>query len=348
MILATALLLTGGPQAQLKMKDVEVGAGRQAKTGDIVTVEYTGKLTDGKQFDSSKGKQPFSFVLGQGMVIKGWDQGVVGMKVGGKRHLTIPADLGYGADGNGDIPPNATLEFDIDLLRVDDPNEPAKDEITTVTPGKGTGAERGDEVAMCWRGTFINGKEFLNTTEPRKVATITIGTSRLPKGISDAFMGIKPGEKRHVVVPPMLGYKGQPSGGLPPFATLIFDIEAVSVTTHAAALERDKKMLKIEEEKVGDGAEAHEGDTVEINYTGMFPDGKKFDSSLDRKETFKFAVGTGAVIRGFDLGVLGMKVGGKRKVTIPPDLGYGARGAGNVIPPNATLVFEIELVSVKK
>jgi FKBP-type peptidyl-prolyl cis-trans isomerase len=105
-------------------------------------------------------------------------------------------------------------------------------------------------------------------------------------------------------------------------------------------------MITIEDQLVGDGAEAKSGDSVEIHYTGSFPDGKVFDSSVDRGQTFGFRLGAGQVIQGFDMGVTGMKVGGKRKITIPPEFGYGARGAGGVIPPNQTLVFDLELVKV--
>ena len=105
--------------------------------------------------------------------------------------------------------------------------------------------------------------------------------------------------------------------------------------------------LTIEDLVVGDGAEAKAGQRVTVHYTGWLTDGKKFDSSKDRGDTFSFSLGRGEVIRGWDEGVAGMKVGGKRKLTIPPDLGYGKRGAGNVIPPNATLVFEVELFGVK-
>jgi len=109
------------PQAtELKIEDTTVGAGAEAKSGDLVTVNYTGWLTDGTKFDSSVDRnQPFQFRIGEGKVIPGWEQGVAGMKVGGKRKLTIPADLGYGAQGAGGvIPPNATLVFDIELLGI--------------------------------------------------------------------------------------------------------------------------------------------------------------------------------------------------------------------------------------
>ena len=99
--------------------------------------------------------------------------------------------------------------------------------------------------------------------------------------------------------------------------------------------------------KPGTGREAHAGETAIVHYTGWLTDGTKFDSSRDRNEPFSFRLGAGRVIRGWDEGVEGMKIGGLRKLTIPPDLGYGARGAGQVIPPNATLVFEVELLDLR-
>jgi len=104
--------------------------------------------------------------------------------------------------------------------------------------------------------------------------------------------------------------------------------------------------LIIEDIVVGDGAAAAAGQQVKVHYTGWLTDGAKFDSSKDRNDPFVFPLGAGRVIKGWDEGVQGMKVGGKRKLTIPPALGYGARGAGGVIPPNATLVFEVELLGV--
>ena len=105
--------------------------------------------------------------------------------------------------------------------------------------------------------------------------------------------------------------------------------------------------LVFEDLVVGSGNAAASGQKVSVHYTGWLTNGTKFDSSKDRGDPFVFPLGKGQVIKGWDEGVAGMKVGGKRKLTIPPQLGYGARGAGSAIPPNATLVFEVELLDVK-
>ncbi len=106
------------------------------------------------------------------------------------------------------------------------------------------------------------------------------------------------------------------------------------------------RMLEQTDLLVGTGAEAVAGKRVTVHYVGTLTDGSKFDSSRDRDDPFQFVLGKGQVIRGWDQGVAGMKVGGKRKLTIPPDMGYGARGFPPVIPPNSTLVFEVELLGV--
>ncbi|PCI40717.1 MAG: peptidylprolyl isomerase [Elusimicrobia bacterium] len=113
---------------------------------------------------------------------------------------------------------------------------------------------------------------------------------------------------------------------------------ADETTTHSG--------LKFIDEVDGEGASPTSGQTVSVHYTGTLTDGTKFDSSVDRGQPFEFKIGIGQVIKGWDEGVLSMKIGGKRKLIIPPELGYGANGAGGVIPPNATLHFDVELLGV--
>jgi FKBP-type peptidyl-prolyl cis-trans isomerase len=120
-----------------------------------------------------------------------------------------------------------------------------------------------------------------------------------------------------------------------------------SATEGAKTMQMEGGLL-IEDVKIGEGTVATKGTTVSVHYTGVLTDGKKFDSSLDRGQPIEFRLGSGMVIKGWDQGIEGMRIGGKRKLTIPPALAYGERGTpGGPIPPNATLVFDVELVAVK-
>jgi len=222
-------MLDTKPAPKVDITDLVVGSGAEAKAGMNVKVDYTGTLTNGTAFGSSAGKQPVEFVLGAQQGGPGWDEGLQGMKVGGKRTITVPPELAYGAQGNGGtIPPNAALIFEIDLLDV----QPAP-------------------------------------------------------------------------------------------------------------------QVEIQDIQVGTGAEAVPGKSVVVNYTGTLTNGVVFDSSFKRNEPFTLTLGAGQVIPGWEQGLQGMKVGGTRVLTIPSSLGYGPQGAGSLIPPNATLIFQIQLVDVK-
>ena len=213
---------------KLEIKDVVVGKGQTATVGDILTVDYTGKLADGKTFDSSIGKKPFQFILGAGQVIKGWDQGMVGMKVGGKRSLVIPSSLAYGEAGAGEsIPPNATLSFDVELKKVDR----IKTEI--LTEGKGNAkAKGGDVTELHYELTDESGKKLDSSYDRKQTFQVVIGQTRLIVGFTAGILGMKQGEIRKITVPGEFAYG--PNGRLPliqPNQTLIFKVEMVKLAS---------------------------------------------------------------------------------------------------------------------
>jgi peptidylprolyl isomerase len=223
--------------AGLEVWDVKEGKGEAAKTGAKIKIHYTGWLTDGTIFDSSVVRnEPLE--AGLGNLIKGWQEGVPGMKVGGVRRLKIPPELGYGKRERGKIPANSTLVFEIELLESENP---------AMLPD-------------------LNAKEWKK-----------------------------------------LGDKG----------------------------------LEVWDVKEGEGDAVKAGGRVTVHYTGWLTDGKQFDSSVGgQPATF----GLTQVIKGWTDGIPGMKPGGIRRLKIPSELGYGKTGAGDDIPPNATLVFEVQLI----
>ncbi len=209
---------------KLQIKDVKVGTGPAAKAGDALTMDYTGKLTSGKVFDSSVGKTPFNFVLGQGQVIQGWDKGILGMKVGGKRILTIPAAMGYGAQGSPPvIPPNATLVFVVELRKIDGIT------VQTLKPGRGAGVKNGDTIKVHYKGMLKDGTKFDSSYERNEPFDVTIGKTGLIPGFTQGLLGMKLGEKRKVTIPPALGYGARSVGPIPANSTLVFELELVKV-----------------------------------------------------------------------------------------------------------------------
>lgn len=222
----------------------ELGDGADVDSNDVVTVHYTGFLTDSTKFDSSKDRnKPFSFKVGSGQVIEGWDEGLSYLKVGDKARLTIPSALGYGERAQAAIPANSTLIFDIEVL--------------------------------------------------------------------DRKAGAKP-----------------------------YTVSGLDTITLGSGL----KMIMLN--SMADNPQPQQGQLVSVDYSGYLTDGTLFDSSVDRGEPIQFPVGTGRVIKGWDEAILLLHKGEKARLIIPSDLGYGKSGAGNVIPPDATLIFDVELIDI--
>ena len=222
------------------------------------------------------------------------------------------------------------------------PAQPQGGNLTTTASGLqyedlvvGTGAtpKPTDMVTVHYTGTLADGTVF--DASRMHGGPISFPLNGVIKGWTEGVGSMQVGGTRKLVIPPNLAYGSQANGPIPANSTLTFIVELLDVPT-----------VKVEDTQVGTGAEAVPGKTVSIHYTGKLENGKVFDSSVG-KEPLTFVVAAGQMIPGFDQGVQGMKVGGKRTITIPPSLGYGEQGAGDVIPPNSTLIFDVELVSVQ-
>jgi FKBP-type peptidyl-prolyl cis-trans isomerase len=198
---------SGAPLKKLEIKDIKTGKGAVAKDGDSLGVTYTGKLKDGSVFDSNDkpGGEPFRFMLGAGSVIKGWDQGMAGMKVGGERELSIPSDLGYGNQAQGGkIPAGSDLYFDVKLTSLTNPQEAAT--ITSNDKKKGTGPELkvGDMAVINYTMTSDDGA--LDDDKHAKTPyTFKLGAGQVLPAIDFGVRGMRVGGERVLTIPQMYG-----------------------------------------------------------------------------------------------------------------------------------------------
>lgn len=226
-----------------------------------------------------------------------------------------------------------------------------------IVKGDGPAPKVGEVVSVHYRGMLEDGTEFDNSYDRGQPIAFTLGRGMVIPGWDEGIGLLNVGGQAKLIIPPELAYGASGAGGvIPPNATLIFEVELIDVQPGSPEApqevddmdyETTDTGLKYHDLQEGDGPVAEAGQTVSVHYTGWVLDGAKFDSSLDRGKPFIFVLGQGQVISGWDEGVAGMKVGGKRQLVIPPELGYGESGAGEAIPPNATLVFDVELLEVQ-
>ena len=321
--------------------------------------------------DTYASGEPLEFTIGVGQVIAGWDKGILGMKVGEVRKLTIPYVMAYGENSLEGIPPYSDLYFEVELVAAEKPMEPDvfpadlnklkwSDKgkglkIYDEKVGSGKPAMIGTNLKVHYTGWLVSGRKFGSSKDLGKPFEVVLGAGKMIKGWEQGLDGMREGGVRWLRVGPSMGYGASAFTMIPPNSTLVFRIELVESMvdpeiaakmdffpdTTTLTFEHGSEGLRYAVIQQGEGEPARTGANVKVHYTGWLTNGYKFDSSRDRDQVFAFPLGGGRVIRGWDLGVAGMLPGEKRILIIPPGLGYGSRGAGP-IPGGATLIFAVE------
>lgn len=357
---------------ELGIIDTQVGDGEAVEPGATVTVHYRGTFREsGEEFDSSYSRgEPAVFPLSG--VIAGFSEGLLGMKVGGKRRVEIPWDMAYGAQGRPPvIPPKSDLVFELELVGVDNPEPLEKPELETEFEGEpkdlgdglivrdiktGIGEEGlkpGATAIVHYRGVLAEtGEQFDASYDRGEPAKFRLDPGALIEGFSRGLLGMKAGGKRRIEIPAALGYgsRGSPPV-IPSDADLIFEVELLSfinrreLSTEWLTEETRDNGLIVRIVKEGDpDREPLPADSVVTLHTlGVLEDGTRFDSSFDQDKPIRLPLEF--TIEGWRQGLVGMLPGETRQIVVPPALAFGEAGQPPLVPADATLTFEIELIT---
>jgi len=222
--------------------------------------------------------------------------------------------------------------------------------------GEGEKADKGDNVSVHYAGRLLTGEPFDNSYDRGRPFDFPLGGGRVIKGWDEGIAYLNVGDSATLIIPANLGYGSMDRPNIPANSTLIFDVELMNVKKVVKPVPFDVtgkdtlstasglRYIKTFETK---GAQAQAGKNVSVHYTGYLENGNIFDSSISRGQPIAFPLGQGRVIKGWDEGIALLRVGEKARLIIPSELGYGEAGAGGLIPPNATLIFDVELVELK-
>ena len=368
----TPLALVGGKTLEngLQFVDLVVGSGETPKTGDLVVMNYRATLPDGTEIlNSSSGSTPRSVQMGEEQLLPGWEQGLTMMKAGGKARMILPPVLAFGSTPPSNVPANSSIVLEVELLKVMPVPQAANVDIKAfkknpsgllfydLVVGTGRVALNSTFVTtryVMWKKGLMD-NTYLSSSESDTPVFFQVGkSSTVIAGWNEGVIGMKVGGKRQLLIAPDLAYGSTGSSTVPPDTTLVMEIELVDVKEPIKQTPIDEfnytttaSGMRIYEIQTGVGDNPKPGQTVVVNYSAWLLDGTQFDSSYFRGQPFEFKLGAGQVIPGWEEGIAGMKVGGKRKLVIPPELAYGDTGAGNAIPAKATLVFEVELLEIR-
>ncbi len=373
---ACSVLRIPEPQPEQEITDsglaytiIRHGDGPTPQEGDQVSVHYTGQLSDGSVFDSSYERdEPVQFSMGSGEVLPGLEEGIALLKEGTKATIVIPPELAYGDMGFGPVPENETLSFEVELLSVFSPGLPVdpKETYMNETPSgikynvieAGEGIQLSEEmhVSLNYTGYIDDAAQTLfdSSYEREEPLQFILGRRMVIPGWEEALPEFKVGDVVRMWVPYHMAYGRQGRGPIPPKANLVFELEildAQSTVSPEKYAVQGKDTLEtvtglryiLVEEGKGDPPAL--GSVLKVHYSGYLSDGRLFDSSVQRSEPFRFVLGTGQVLKGWDQAFALFPKGTKARLIIPPHLAYGEEGK-DPIPPGETLVFDVELIDV--
>ncbi|KAG5264534.1 hypothetical protein AALO_G00255290 [Alosa alosa] len=319
--------------------------GRKVQVSDYVRYHYNGTLLDGTLFDSSHTRmRTYDTYVGIGWLIAGMDQGLLGMCVGERRIITMPPSLGYGENGDGsDIPPQASLVFDVVLLDLHNPKDEIAVEVQHLPDPCPRKSAVGDFMRYHYNGSLLDGTFFDSSYSRNHTYDTYIGKGYVIVGMDQGLLGLCIGERRRITIPPHLAYGEEGTGTkIPGSAVLVFDVHVIDFHNPSDSVE----ITSTKPESCSPLSK--NGDYVKYHYNASLLDGTDIDSTHNYGKTYNVVLGAGQVVIGMEQGLMGMCVGEKRRLVIPPHLGYGERGVEGEVPGSAVLVFDVELIEMEE
>jgi peptidylprolyl isomerase len=319
---------------ECKVDVIAKGDGRQVKAGDVVLAHFVFTVADtGKTLADTRAEgDPQPLEVGGGYTIPALDQAVMKMRVGDHWKIAAPYQLAWGEQGYPPIvPARADVVLDVEVVGFLE----IKTEI--LKEGAGPTPRPGEYVLFHCAGALADGRVFDDSRAADAPVLATMGAGQMIQGWELTLRKMKVGDRVKAVVPwrYAFGTAGKPPV-VPPKADVTFDMERLPLPP-----------IKSEVVTAGSGAPCAPGQSISVHYVGTLKDGTKFDSSRDRGKPYSFVLGARQVVAGWDLAILTMRVGDRRKITIPWQLAYGAQGDPPKIPPKADLVFDIEVLEGK-
>ncbi|XP_075702033.1 peptidyl-prolyl cis-trans isomerase FKBP10 [Rhinoderma darwinii] len=314
---------------------------RTVHDSDFVRYHYNGTLLDGTYFDSSYSRSStYDTYVGSGWLIKGMDQGLVGMCAGEWRKIIVPPFLAYEEKGYGTIiPPQASLVFHVLLIDFHNPKDGIIVQNQVVPQNCKRKAVTGDYIRYHYNGTLMNGVAFDSSYSRNTTYNTYIGMGYIIPGMDAGLQGVCIGEWRRILIPPHLGYGEKGAGNsIPGSAVLIFDVHVIDFHNP-----KDSIDVEVTYKPEVCNITSKKGDFIMYHYNCSLLDGTLLFSSHSFENAQQITLGMNKVIDGLDMGLTGMCVGERKTVVVPPHLGHGESGARGV-PSSAVMKFEIELI----